>query len=477
MLFGKAAVKRKAEHDEEEVQQQQVSRPRIEAPLMLTENDADNVNELGGWNSSGQRPERNAAHNKDIAENYPRGHLLNMPIFVQRRIFAKVLRHDKPLIISPAAEAEREAGHDLALLRACRTIRKEAMPLYYVVNSFEVKVENFNASKLLPWYEQAIIHRGNAVAIPIVLAGGEEDCTNWWAMEKNKDLVESGFAKEQQLQLKRLKPFKGISTTAQASRGDIKLAVTYSPNWINLKEWLHLYHEGKLPNLMKWDIKGSKEEELLEGVVGAFNMMESFIDSKWETAEKALAGIRGYLVRDDKRWAQNVPQIETPTAKRLLGDLDDNANKMIESSGATQADIDDLMNDVEDDGEPGYQITGPWEFAGFGHAPACEPTVLKAVATQLNSSASSTAPAESQTQETFSTPTAISKQVIAESDEEDDNTEDEIVAKHFQAPPGTAWRRRPDDLPGARTGAQFEGGASAEAVRRMKGGRPNFHKN
>ncbi|KJX93090.1 hypothetical protein TI39_contig4416g00005 [Zymoseptoria brevis] len=436
MLFGKAAVKRKAEHDEQEEQQQQISRPRVEIPVRLIEHAVENVSYLGGWNSSGQRPERNAAHNKDIADNFPRGHLLNMPTSVQRRIFAKVLRHDEPLVISPAAEAQREAANDLALLQVCRIVRKEAVPLYYVVNSFEVKVENFNAAELLPWYEKAIIHRGNAVAMPIVLAGGEEDCTNWWAMEENRKLVEGGFKKGQQLQLQRVKSFKETSTTAQAPRGDIKLSVTYSPDWSSLKEWLHLYHEGKLPNLMKWDIKGSKDEELLEGVVGAFDMMESFIDSKWETAEKALAGIRGYLVRDHKRWAQNVPQIETPTANKLLGDKDGSTNKMIKGSGATQADIDDFMNDIDEDEEPAFQDPTP-RLKRRTLPPSCDRTPTKPTrdhAAVSDHRLSPTARAETQTQDTFSTPMAISKQVIAESDDEDDDKEDDIIDKHFHPP-------------------------------------------
>ncbi|EGP85870.1 uncharacterized protein MYCGRDRAFT_94789 [Zymoseptoria tritici IPO323] len=371
---------------------------------MLAENDLDNVSDLGGWNSSGQRPERNAAHNKDIADNFPRGHLLNMPTLVQRRIFAKVLRHDEPLIISPTAEAEREAANDLALLQVCRATRKEAVPLYYVVNSFEVKVENFHASKLLPWYEQAIMHRGNAVAMPIVLAGGEEDCTNWWAMEDNKTVVKDGFKKGQQLQLQRLKPFKDISTTAQAPRGDIKLAVTYSPNWTNLKEWLHLYHEGRLPNLMN----------------------------------KQLAS----------------------------EDAGGNVSKMIGTSGASQADIDDLMNDIDEDEEPAFQDPTP-RLKRCTLPPSCDPSPTKAArehATVSNHRLSPTAPAQSQTQDTFSTPMATSEQVIDESDNEDDDKEDDGVAKHLH-PPSAAGTGGP-------RGFEFEGGAAAEAVRRMKGRGP-----
>jgi hypothetical protein len=256
-----------------------------------------------------------AAHNADISISFPRGHLLNMPLFVQRRIFAKVLRHDTPLVISPWAEDLRKAKNDNALLEVCRAIRKEAVPLYYVVNSFQVQVQDFNASKVLSWWERATMHRQNAEAMPIDLAGGTDDYTSIWAEEEKMKVLKARSEESGGVLMHRLQLFKDVSTTAQGPRGGVELSVSYEPNWENLKEWLRLFHDFKLPMLMDSDIEDSKDKAQLKGVVEAFKIIQGYEYLDWELAEKSLVGIRGFLVRDDERWGDaEVEMEETSTA-------------------------------------------------------------------------------------------------------------------------------------------------------------------
>ena len=64
--------------------------------------------------------------------------------------------------------------------------------------------------------------------------------------------------------------------------GTITLDVPYNPHWSNLKTWLRLFHEGKVPPLSSKDIPYGLGWKDLHQIVGLFLAVQRDKGGKWE---------------------------------------------------------------------------------------------------------------------------------------------------------------------------------------------------
>ena len=182
-----------------------------------------------------------------IPQQQAQSPLLRLPAELRNEIYHLVPTDPKNVQISTSGYTRP------ALLNTCKSIRYEALHLFYTSNTFTLTIRSYNATPLLKW---------------------------------RNHLNRIGIQKEPQCWLD-----------------------TTLPSWENLVEWLRLYHAGEVlesplelgvMSSLCW--KGSLEEWIICAMV---NIVRASKGESWGKVEKSLRVWRRALADRDRRWAHS----------------------------------------------------------------------------------------------------------------------------------------------------------------------------
>lgn len=111
-----------------------------------------------------------------MRDSNTRPHLLNFPTDIRAQIYLAVLTQTEPVkdadpLHAPYIFVSAQPGDrsiHTSLLQTCHQIHDEAQPVYLLANNFVVRIENWNAAAILPWWEKVQRFREYSFSTPIV---------------------------------------------------------------------------------------------------------------------------------------------------------------------------------------------------------------------------------------------------------------------------------------------------------------------
>lgn len=228
--------------------------------------------------------------------------------------------------------------NNMALLFVSYRIHQLALRMFWSANNFSIRIEKFDAAAILPWWTHV-----NAVRT------GIEQKRIFMADPKTNNFVNADLTPVQNIldpyfdpedddsddkwdahqEFKLHHEFK-IHRTAKpwsitrVPRGTITLDVPYEPHWLNLKEWLYLFHKGDVPALTSSDIgSGQQEWKDLHQIVGLFLSVQREKGGSWENVEKSLEGWQYTLKFADFRWRFEEGEDPAQEIEDTDGDMDE----------------------------------------------------------------------------------------------------------------------------------------------------------
>ncbi|KAK3723671.1 hypothetical protein LTR37_001552 [Vermiconidia calcicola] len=247
-------------------------------------------------NSDGLLPMLARAHNGHFQARRPpqAPHLLALPPTARQKIWQLVLGRPEPIIVS-ARDSQQ-----CALLLTCRDIRKEARPIFYRENNFELQVYDFNVMVLQPWCKKYDCIMDVGVAI---ISCMQEEVSTYYSVKPDAKMSSA-----QKTMVVYVDAYLKNMAMDEVCHGNCSWSTEYSPDWNNLVDWLKLYREGKL-NAYHIQDRASRAEAALLAV---FDMVRDFRKQSWDTVEMMLPGLRKLLYAADRRWGVGTGGFETP---------------------------------------------------------------------------------------------------------------------------------------------------------------------
>ncbi|PPJ50240.1 hypothetical protein CBER1_07180 [Cercospora berteroae] len=292
------------------------------------------------YNSSKVIPAISRLHNQSVSTQPAGEHLLHLPASVQRLIYSFVLVDDAPYDVLPqgqivpqpvvswdVAENHRlvKKDHTKAdgtptrtapgLLTACKQIRELAIPIFFVGNSFNIQVSNFDGLAIQPFWKPMDSHRQQAEKDPILLAGSYDEGEFFDALQEKSASLLEGLGDQVFSSAAHIKTdnftichLNDPPTTALPIR-KIKCDLSHEPHWDNLLVWLRECIKGELPPYNPGDLSQHPNRHELTSIEWLFQITKMYQPTEMTEFLKAIATHRGHLIRDDPRWAPE-PQHE-----------------------------------------------------------------------------------------------------------------------------------------------------------------------
>lgn len=160
------------------------------------------------------------------------------------------------------------------ILLVFKQVREHAVPIFYVGNSFEVRISNFYGEGIKEWWQRTEAQR-KQVGIesgPLDSNGTMHSVDQSVMRHPAKPLLRevadhcllsfpSLDSRNHNSAMRNLKPF-----SAAPACGTIALHVAYEPNWQNLVTWLNSCIKGNLPKYMPTDLAHNVEGHRLQTV-------------------------------------------------------------------------------------------------------------------------------------------------------------------------------------------------------------------
>lgn len=206
----------------------------------------------------------------------------------------------------------RKPKHEIALLRACKSIRFIAVPVFYHVNLFEITLNHFDAAAVQSWWHRARDIRASAGGNPLKFAWADEDVKNikdrlgdydvlapelreWLATETDYGDLRLNFTMKRRTK---------IDTHLIIQRAITFNLTDSEPSWGDLEEWLRLWHSNQLPGFCGPFIEDVAMTPMLQAVANVFESVGALRDESWSTVQKLLPGLRKFVEGVDERWAE-----------------------------------------------------------------------------------------------------------------------------------------------------------------------------
>ncbi|GIZ49902.1 hypothetical protein CKM354_001291900 [Cercospora kikuchii] len=306
-------LKRKADDDEEEI--------RIRGFKVV-------------YNSSKVIPAISKMHNDSVSTQPAGEHLLHLPESVQRLIYSFVLVDEAPYDVLPQGQIvpqpvvswdindnnslvkrhhNESDGSPLreapGLLTVCKQVRELAVPIFFVGNSFNIQVSNFDGLAIQPFWKLMDSHRKKAETKPILLAGSHDEREFFEALLEKSAILLDGLDDHvsslptrittSDFMIRRL--YEAPTTPLEV--GGIRCDLDYEPNWDNLLAWLIECLKGRLPLYVPGDLTHHREGRRLGAIELLFKATELYKPIDVDDFLKTIATHRGHLIRDDHRWA------------------------------------------------------------------------------------------------------------------------------------------------------------------------------
>ncbi|KAK4500661.1 hypothetical protein PRZ48_008850 [Zasmidium cellare] len=333
MFFG---FKRKASEvggDSDNITPRQQKRQRMQSEEMnrravLQENDK--------LNSSLQSPFLSHQHNtlmQSVAQ------LQSLPESILARTFTFTdLVQDEPIDLPLSRDFTNK--NNMALIFVSHRLHRLALRIFWSANSFTLRIEKFNAAAILPWWKHVNAVRKEVEDKPIVVANPK---TNNF-MDADFGPVTNNLTRDDLsdyfFSLRRTKLWSVITLPI----GTITLDVPYNPHWSNLKSWLRLFHEGKVPALSSSDIaQGVLGFKDLHQIVGLFLSVQRDQGGKWEDVEKGLEGWQYTLTVANSRWQSDDGREEM----LVIDDDGDDEQEAVEEEETKGDLLDQLSQDID----------------------------------------------------------------------------------------------------------------------------------
>lgn len=263
------------------------------------------------YNSSGACPDIASEHNKRVSNHPPKEHILHLPLLIQQLIYSIVLVSEdpyivlsdgkmvpKPLVYYKIRENNRLVKKELkkhdgtpicrapGILLVCKQVRELAVPIFYIGNSFKVRISNFYGEGIKEWWQRTEAQRKQAG-----IESGPLDSNG--TMHSVDQYSRNCKPALRDLEL----------TSAALACGTITLHVAYEPNWQNLVTWLNSCIKGNLPKYIPTDLAHNVEGHRLQTVAWLFNITEQYSRFDDQAFDKTIASHRGHLIRDDPGWS------------------------------------------------------------------------------------------------------------------------------------------------------------------------------
>lgn len=193
------------------------------------------------------------------------------------------------------------------ILLVCKQVRELAVPIFYVGNSFEVRISNFYGEGIKEWWQRTEAQRKqvDTDSRPLDSNGTIHSVDQSVMRHLAKPLLRevagqrpllfpSLDSRNHNSALRNLKPF-----SAAPACGTIALHVAYEPNWQNLVTWLNSCIKGILLKYMPTDLAHKIEGHRLQTVAWLFKITEQYPRCDDQALDKTIVSPRGPLILDD----------------------------------------------------------------------------------------------------------------------------------------------------------------------------------
>lgn len=187
---------------------------------------------------------------KEIADGgAAESRLLRLPAELRNEIYRYTVIDDSAIIIDVHGFREPH------LFMACKEVRKEAAPIFYAENKFQIDIEDYGI---------AILHSFHNIILPAVHRG------------------------EAHISVFRRFAIASTSTT---------------PNWSNVLELLREYHSARISTRYMRPSNMPEDEPLDTSILGGmFAMIDRMKENPWPEVEEVVMEFRVILAKIDARW-------------------------------------------------------------------------------------------------------------------------------------------------------------------------------
>lgn len=205
------------------------------------------------------------------------------------------------------------------ILLVCKQVRELAVSIFYVGNSFEVRISNFYGEGIKEWWQRTEAQRKQ-----IGIESGSLDSNGTMHSVDQSVMIHPAKPILHEVADQRLLSFPSSDSrnyksalrdlelpSAAPAYGTITLYVAYEPNWQNLVTWLNSCIKGSLPKYMPTDLAHNVEGHRLQTVAWLFKITEQYSRCDDQAFDKTLVSHRGHLIRDNLEWSvDHVNEVE-----------------------------------------------------------------------------------------------------------------------------------------------------------------------